>query len=199
MDMSLSKLQELVMDREDWSAAVNGVAENQTRLSNWTELKRSGVRADGWVFFLAVTQQLRWGCSHITVIPGGEMTCPCKLTYGCMYFVVVAKLCPTLTTWWTIPYQARLPIWFSRQEYLSGLPFPIPGDLPDPGIELGSPTLQAVSCIAGGFFTWLSHQRSFIFLLDLKGGKRWEYQITWPASWEICMQVRKQHLEPDME
>ena len=32
---------------------------------------------------------------------------------------------------------------FSRQEYWSGLPFPSPGDLPDPGIEPGSPTLQA--------------------------------------------------------
>ena len=29
--------------------------------------------------------------------------------------------------------------------------------------------------------------------------KRWEYQVTWPASWEICMQVRKQQLELDME
>ena len=29
--------------------------------------------------------------------------------------------------------------------------------------------------------------------------KRWEYQTTWPTSWEICMQVRKQQLEPDME
>ena len=29
--------------------------------------------------------------------------------------------------------------------------------------------------------------------------KRWEYQTTWPSSWEICMQVRKQQLEPDME
>ena len=29
--------------------------------------------------------------------------------------------------------------------------------------------------------------------------KRWEYQATWPASWEICMQVRKQQLERDME
>ena len=29
--------------------------------------------------------------------------------------------------------------------------------------------------------------------------KRWEYQATWPASWEICMQVRKQQLELDME
>ena len=29
--------------------------------------------------------------------------------------------------------------------------------------------------------------------------KRWEYQTTWPASWEICMQVKKQQLEVDME
>ena len=32
-----------------------------------------------------------------------------------------------------------------------------------------------------------------------KSLKRWEYQTIWPASWEICMQVKKQQLEPDME
>ena len=37
---------------------------------------------------------------------------------------------------------------FSRQEYWSGLPFPSPGDLPDPGIEPGSPTLQAESLLS---------------------------------------------------
>ena len=44
-------------------------------------------------------------------------------------------------TSWTVVYQAPLSMGFSRQEYWSGLPFPSPGDLPDPGIEPGSPAL----------------------------------------------------------
>ena len=39
MDMSLSKLQELVMDRDTWRAEIHGVAKNQTQLSDGTELK----------------------------------------------------------------------------------------------------------------------------------------------------------------
>ena len=46
-------------------------------------------------------------------------------------------------TAWTVTCQALLSTEFSRQEYWSGLPFPSPGDLPDPGIEPGSPALQA--------------------------------------------------------
>ena len=47
---------------------------------------------------------------------------------------------------WTVACQAPLSMGFSRQEYLSGLPFTFSGDLPDPGIKPMSPAL------AGGFF-----------------------------------------------
>ena len=48
---------------------------------------------------------------------------------------------------WTVGHQAPLSMGFSRQEYCSGLPFPPPGDLSNPGVELETHAL------AGGFFT----------------------------------------------
>ena len=67
-----------------------------------------------------------------------------------MYFPAAAaakslQSCPTLCD----PIDGSPPVFpslgFSRQEHWSGLPFPSPGDLPNPGIELGSPALQADS------------------------------------------------------
>ena len=52
-------------------------------------------------------------------------------------------------TAWTVAYQAPPSIGFSRQECWSGLPFPSPGDLPDPGIKPGSPALQADALLSG--------------------------------------------------
>ena len=51
-------------------------------------------------------------------------------------------------TSWTVACQAPLSMEFSRQEYWSGLLFPSPGDLPNPGIKPGSPTLQADSLLS---------------------------------------------------
>ena len=51
-------------------------------------------------------------------------------------------------------------------------------------------------------FDCVDHNKEILkenFTLCGKFWKRWEYQTTWPASWEICMQVRKQQLELDME
>ena len=66
---------------------------------------------------------------------------------------------------WTVAYQAPRSMEFSRQEYWSGLPFPSPGDLPNPGIKPGSPALQADTlqseppgkpCIHTSIFSYLS-------------------------------------------
>ena len=61
---------------------------------------------------------------------------------------IVAKSClDSFATSWIVAHQTPLSMGFPRQEYWSGLPFPSPGDLLDPGIEPTSPAL------AGGFYT----------------------------------------------
>ena len=56
----------------------------------------------------------------------------------------------SLTSWTEVACQAPLSMQFSRQEYWSSLPFPTPGDLPDPGVK---PTSPASPAFAGEFFT----------------------------------------------
>ena len=58
----------------------------------------------------------------------------------------VAKLCLTLVTPWTVACQAHPLMGFSRKEYWTGLPFPSPGDLPDPGIEHADSGRQILHC-----------------------------------------------------
>ena len=70
-------------------------------------------------------------------------------------------------TLWTVAHQAPLSMGFSRQEYWSGLPWPPPGDLPDPGME---PMSAGISYIAGRFFP-LSH-------LGISG----EWWVRWPYN-----------------
>ena len=52
--------------------------------------------------------------------------------------------CPIFVTSWTVAHQAHLSMGFSRQEYCNGLPYPPPGDLPNPPIE---PVAACISCI----------------------------------------------------
>ena len=62
---------------------------------------------------------------------------------------------------WTVACSAPLSMRFPRQEYWSGLPFPSPGDLPDPGIE---PTSLVSPALAGVFFTTSTMREALILL-----------------------------------
>ena len=68
----------------------------------------------------------------------------------CVCVCVHSQSCLTLQSPWTVAHQAPLSSKFSRQEYWSGLPFPSPGDFPDPRIE---PVSLASPALTGGFFT----------------------------------------------
>ena len=70
---------------------------------------------------------------------------PSSPLWNMVYGGLITKSCLTLSTPWTVACQAPLSMEFSRQEYWGGLPFPSPGDLPNPGIEPGFPALQADS------------------------------------------------------
>ena len=59
----------------------------------------------------------------------------------------------SFATSWTVAQQAPLSLGFPRQEYWSGLPFPSPGALHDPGMELRFPLSPVSPALAGGFFT----------------------------------------------
>ena len=91
-------------------------------------------------------------------------------------------------TLWTIAHQASLSMEFSSQEYWSGLPFPIPGDLPDPGIEpasLASPTL------AGRFFTSLPPGQSIWTRSNETNGVSWVSWLLWhlQAKWKLLQKT----------
>ena len=59
----------------------------------------------------------------------------------------------SFATSWTVARQAPLSIGFHKQEHWNGLPFPSPGDLHDPGMELRFPLSPVSPALAGGFFT----------------------------------------------
>ena len=78
----------------------------------------------------------------------------------------------------TVACQAPLSVGFPRQEYWSGLPFPSPGDLPDPGIEPASPALQGDS-----FTVWAVRESLYVLMCYWFSPLASKY---WSASWSGC-------------
>ena len=128
---------------------------------------------------LTVSASWGWGkdlsfCYKPYRIPHNSWFCFPK---PCLCLICMHNRCVWLfVTPWTVAHQAPLSMGFSRQEYWSGFPFPLPGDLPDPGVKPASPVASAS---AGRFFflkiitlqnfvfssqtsTWISHTYTYI-------------------------------------
>ena len=83
-----------------------------------------------------------------------------------------------LVTPWTVAHQAPPSMEFSRQEYWSRLPFPSPGDLPDPGIEPGYPTLQA-DALQSEIIWNRSMLWTRLILYTCSWQMLWDYKLKW--------------------
>ena len=100
--------------------------------------------------------RFKFQLSHFTVMwPGAKVSiCLCFKVLMCQIAIIMGPLIMLghirpFATLWIVACQAPLSMEFPRQEYWSGLPFPTPGDLPDPGIK---PASLMSPALAGEFF-----------------------------------------------
>ena len=107
-----------------------------------------------------------------------------------------AQSCPVFATPWTVARQAPLSMGFPRQEYWSGLPFPSPGDLPNPGIKPRSP-----ASLAGGFYTTMPPGKPKGAIMDpyknlrpfQEAGAKEDFYVSSPTLILVCLLVFHAH------
>ena len=117
-----------------------------------------------------------------------------SMAYSCCCCCLVTKSCSSLCDPLPVTHQAPLSMGFPRQESWSGLPFPSPEDLPDPGIKPVSPTLQVVTCIASEFFpSWAFGEaplkESDQIKSDQSLSRVWLFATPWIASYQASLSL----------
>ena len=122
-------------------------------------------------------------CSSLSPMPPPSLSTDSVTLFS--YTVKVKKSLSHVqlfATPWTVARQPPLSMGFSRQEYWSGLPFPSPGDLPDPGIEPRSPALQAdaLSCEPPGKWSEAESQKNWV-----------TQDNSWPILWDLIALLEK--------
>ena len=129
--------------KEGWlfsQSCKDGIGAEFCRMNRWwVDLGKEGPKADA-------VATLASFMSHCTNIEGSWHAFKC----ACIMHAQLLSRVWLFEIPWTVARQAPLSMGFPRQEYWSGLPFPPPGDLPDPGIQPSSPVSPA---LAGRLFT----------------------------------------------
>ena len=100
-------------------------------------------------------------------------------------FFVLSHICPVYSLRFMdyIARQAPRSMWFSLHKYCSGMPFPSPGDLPDPGIKPGSPALEAASLPSEPPNSWQQVESSSFAFWNFLGSSLLQLKAGWIFSW----------------
>ena len=136
------------MDHSPRGSSVHGILQERTQ--EWVAMptpSRSSRPSD----YIISLPCLQWQVGSLPLAPPGKpLYLLCAQPLSCVRLFVIP---------WTVARQAPLSMGFSRQEQWSGLPFLIPGDLPDSGIE---PTSLASSALAGDSLSLVPAGKPFI-------------------------------------